>query len=188
MNRASALQTVTKSSYLVVICPYMYIYQHRGVIQSAWWEVSTHLGWTAWRSIKIQLHLHAYIYTGAAGKSAHRRLQIWTPQVHRFHNGRMLLHLSPHMNPYIVILNVEFTVYGFICGDKCQSIRPLLMPCTCGVHIWSLLWADLPAAPVCMYAWRCSWIFIEHHAVQPKWVDTSHQADFITPLCWYMYI
>ena len=52
--------------------------------------------------MKIQLHLHAYIHTGAAGKSAHRRLQIQTPKVHGFHNGRMLSHLSPHMNPYIV--------------------------------------------------------------------------------------
>ena len=35
MNRASALQTVTKSVYLVDVCPYMYIDQLRGVIQSA---------------------------------------------------------------------------------------------------------------------------------------------------------
>ena len=61
--RASALQTVTKSVYLPDVCPYMYIYQLSGVIQSAWWEVSTHMGRTAWRSVNIRLHLHAYIHT-----------------------------------------------------------------------------------------------------------------------------
>ena len=34
-NRAYALQTETKSVYLPDVLPYMYIYQHRGVIQSA---------------------------------------------------------------------------------------------------------------------------------------------------------
>ena len=43
-NRAYALQTKTKSVYLVDVCPYVYIYQDRGVIQSAWWEASTYLG------------------------------------------------------------------------------------------------------------------------------------------------
>ena len=43
-NRAYALQTKTKSVYLPDVCPYMYIYKLRGVIQSAWWEVSTRLG------------------------------------------------------------------------------------------------------------------------------------------------
>ena len=52
--------------------------------------------------MNIRLHLHAYIHTGAAGKSALKRLHIWTPQVHRSHNGHLLLHSSPHMNPYIM--------------------------------------------------------------------------------------
>ena len=42
--RAYALQTITKSVLLPNVCPYIYIYQLRGVIQSAWWEVSTRLG------------------------------------------------------------------------------------------------------------------------------------------------
>ena len=48
-------------------------------------------------------------------------------------------------------LCTEFTTHKFIWGDICKSICPLMCLCSYMVHMWSLLRADLPAAPVCLY-------------------------------------